>query len=158
MYNRKNAINYAHTWWNKRNPNFYNYDNIGGDCTNFISQCLHAGGIVMDKVYNGWFYTNSSNRSYSWTGVEEFFKYATTNQKNVGPKAKVVTISQVEVGDIVQMQQLGKNRFHHNMLITKIDGKKTFDNIKITCHTKDSVDRPLSNYYYQKIRFLKILN
>lgn len=158
MYNRKKAIDYAYAWWNKRNPMFYNFDKLGGDCTNFISQCLYFGEIQMNTYStNGWFYHNSYSRSPSWTGVEEFYNFATNNKSNFGPKVKVVTISEIEIGDIVQMKQTG-NRYHHNLLITKITKKNSLINIFVTCHTNDAKDKKLSDYYFNEIRFLKILN
>ena len=47
-YDRKQAIKYAKAWAYFRNPNYYNFDNIGGDCTNYISQCIYAGCRVMN--------------------------------------------------------------------------------------------------------------
>jgi len=39
------AVNYAKLWSsnssNLRNPSYPNWDNNGGDCCNFISQCLN---------------------------------------------------------------------------------------------------------------------
>ena len=54
-YDRRAAVAYAHQWAYGRNPDFYDYEEIGGDCTNFASQCLYAGTGVMnfDPVY-GW--------------------------------------------------------------------------------------------------------
>lgn len=157
MYIRQKAIEYAYLWWNKRNPNFLNFDNLGGDCTNFISQCLYYGEIAQDSNYNGWYYNSSYARSPSWTGVVEFYNYAINNNKNYGIKAKEITISELEVGDVVQMLQKG-DRFHHNLLVTKIVGEKNINNIFVTCHTNDAKDKKLSDYYYKQIRFLKILN
>jgi len=42
-YNPLKAIQYANQWWNKRNPKFQSYG--VGDCANFVSQCLIAGGL-----------------------------------------------------------------------------------------------------------------
>ena len=47
-YDRQAAVDYAHRWAYHRNPNFYNFDELGGDCTNFASQCLYAGTGVMN--------------------------------------------------------------------------------------------------------------
>ena len=157
MYDRQKAIDYAYKWWNSRNPNFYNFDNLGGDCTNFVSQCLYAGGIEMNKNILGWYYINLNSRSPSWTGVEQFFEFATTNTSILGVKAKVITISDIEIGDVIQLMQYGE-RFHHSLFVTKIIGEKKLNNIYITCHTRDSKDKNLSDYNFQKIRFLKILN
>ena len=38
-YNRTAAVDYARKWALKRNPAYYNFDSVGGDCTNFASQC-----------------------------------------------------------------------------------------------------------------------
>ena len=45
--NIKAEIEYARRWAFSANPAYYNFENIGGDCTNFVSQCLYAGGAVM---------------------------------------------------------------------------------------------------------------
>ena len=47
-YDRQAAVTYAHRWAYHRNPDFYNFDELGGDCTNFASQCLYAGSGVMN--------------------------------------------------------------------------------------------------------------
>ena len=39
-YDRAAAVLYAHQWAYGRNPAFYDYENLGGDCTNFASQYL----------------------------------------------------------------------------------------------------------------------
>ena len=155
MYNRQKAIKYAHKWWNKRNPLFYDFENLGGDCTNFISQCLYYGGF--DMYYYDWYYRNLNNRSFSWTGVNEFFNFLINNKNELYPIGRVVDISQVETGDIVQLVLYGKV-YHHTMLITKILGEKTLSNIYITCHTLDQIDRRLSDYPIKKIRFINIVN
>ena len=43
-YNHLKAVQYANQWWNKRNPKFQSYG--FGDCANFVSQCLIAGGQI----------------------------------------------------------------------------------------------------------------
>ena len=35
-YDRQKAIQYAEKWAFSRNPKYYNFDAVGGDCTNFI--------------------------------------------------------------------------------------------------------------------------
>ena len=39
-YDRKAAVEYADYWAYRRNPKYYAFDDIGGDCTNFVSQCI----------------------------------------------------------------------------------------------------------------------
>lgn len=63
-YDRRAAVAYAHQWAYGRNPDFYDYEEIGGDCTNFASQCLYAGTGVMNfnPVY-GWFYRDPNDKA-----------------------------------------------------------------------------------------------
>ena len=62
-YNREKAVEYADTWAMGRNPAYYDYSNLGGDCTNFISQCLYAGGGIMNYTRDlGWYYNNVTTR------------------------------------------------------------------------------------------------
>lgn len=55
-YNRDAVIEYARKWALSRNPSYYDFEKIGGDCINFISQCLFAGGNAMNyTVDTGWY-------------------------------------------------------------------------------------------------------
>ena len=47
-YDRNAAVAYAKEWALGRNPAYYNFDGIGGDCTNFASQSIFAGAKVMN--------------------------------------------------------------------------------------------------------------
>ncbi len=158
MYQKEKAVEYATKWWNKRNPDFYNFDKLGGDCTNFVSQCLFYGGIEMNNNYLGWYYNNLNSRSPSWAGVNEFYTFSTTNHTNLGVKAKQVDMQKINVGDVVQIMQIGENTFHHTLLITKIDDIKDFEHIFLTGHTYDVLNIPISHYTIKEIRFLKIYN
>lgn len=158
MYDRHKAVEYAFLWWDKRNPLFFDFDELGGDCTNFVSQCLFFGGIEMDFTQYGWYYRSLEKRAPSWTGVEEFFNFATNNTGAVGVKAKITTMQNVDIGDIVQLKLRGEDRFHHSLIITKIVGEKNFDNIFLTSHSYDAINKPISHYFVEDIRFLKILN
>lgn len=74
-YERKLAIEYAKKWSYLRNPKYYNFDLLGGDCTNFVSQCLYAGTNSMNYTKNfGWYYINANNKSPSLTGVEYLYE------------------------------------------------------------------------------------
>ena len=39
-YDRQAAVRYASRWAYGRNPAYADFDALGGDCTNFASQCL----------------------------------------------------------------------------------------------------------------------
>jgi hypothetical protein len=46
-YNGAAAAAYADTYWQRYNSAYPSFANSGGDCTNFVSQALFAGGITM---------------------------------------------------------------------------------------------------------------
>ena len=58
-YNRNAAYEYARKWAFKRNPAYYDFSEIGGDCTNFASQCIYAGAGVMNYTPTFGFFNNS---------------------------------------------------------------------------------------------------
>ena len=71
QYNRNNTIEYAKKWAMNRNPAYYDFDGVGGDCTNFASQCLFAGCDVMNYTKDtGWYYINSDDRAAAWSGAQ----------------------------------------------------------------------------------------
>ena len=63
-YDRAAAVRYAHIWAYGRNPRYYDYESIGGDCTNFASQCIYAGaGVMNDTPTFGWYYINANDKA-----------------------------------------------------------------------------------------------
>ena len=74
-YDKAKAIEYAKKWAYSRNPKFYDYENLGGDCTNFISQCIYAGTNTMNySNINGWYYNNANAKSPSWTLILNLYQ------------------------------------------------------------------------------------
>ncbi len=71
-YNPDAAVSYSDTYVYNYNPNYSNYNSIGGDCANFVSQCLHAGGLEMT---DGWYWYSYSNRSSSWSSCSSQISY-----------------------------------------------------------------------------------
>ena len=150
FYNRKLAVEYARKWALSRNPTYYNYDKIGGDCTNFISQCLYAGKKEMNYRGYGWYYENSNNKSASWTGVEYLYKFL-INNKYEGPRGVLIERNKLELGDLIQLSFNGI-AFGHTLIVTGINN----GDIKVCTHTIDAKDRSLDSYFYKKARFIKI--
>lgn len=149
-YDRVATVAYARRWALGRNPAYYDFEKIGGDCTNFASQCIYAGAKVMNFTpVMGWYYRSSSDRTASWSGVQYLYQFLVNNH-SVGPYARVVTQSEVEPGDIVQMGT-SDGHFYHSPVITSIA-----PTILVATHTYDALDRPLSSYTYDIVRFLHI--
>lgn len=149
-YDRAAAVSYARRWALDRNLAYYNFEKIGGDCTNFTSQCLFAGARTMNYTpITGWFYRSSYDRSASWTGVQYLYNFL-INNKSVGPFAHEVSADQAEPGDIVQLAT-ASGHFYHSPFITAVTPQ-----ILVAAHTFDALDRPLDTYIYEKARFLHI--
>ena len=156
VYNREAAVDYARKWALSRNPNYYNFDKLGGDCTNFASQCIHAGGGVMNPTPTfGWYYYSANSRSPSWTGVEFLYSFL-VRKSGPGPAGIEVSMDEVQPGDISQFAS-DKGRYSHSQVIVSVGKQPSLDNILVCTHTYDSLDRALSTYEYTKMRFIHIL-
>ena len=149
--NIEDMIAYARKWAYLRNPEYYNFEEIGGDCTNFVSQCLYAGGAVMNYTPDtGWYYVSVNDRAPAWTSAEFFYRFMTSN-KGTGPFGITVPAETARVGDIIQLGDTEK--FYHSMLVVE----KMDDDIFIAAHSNDAYDRPLSSYDYKEVRCIRIL-
>lgn len=149
QYNREEALRYAEKWALDRNPKYYNFDGIGGDCTNFISQCIFAGAKVMNFTGNtGWYYNSLNDRAPAWSGVEYLYKFLVEN-KGAGPHGKVVSKEEAIAGDIIQLENGG--RFYHSLFIMSVNPV-----ILVSAHTFDALNRPLFSYNYNSARFIHI--
>ena len=156
-YDRQAAVDYAHRWAYYRNPNFYNFDELGGDCTNFASQCLYAGAGVMDYTPTfGWYYNSQYSRAPAWTGVPFFYNFLTRKKESPGPVGVEVSMGEVQPGDFVQLRFVS-GPFAHNPVIVMADSPTSLDDILVAAHSENSDYRPLSTYPIAQVRFLHIL-
>lgn len=156
-YNREKAVAYAHQWAYGRNSRYFDFTGIGGDCTNFASQCVFAGAGVMNyKKTFGWYYVNANDRTPSWTGVQYFYNFI-VNNKGPGPYAEVVPLSDIMPGDLVQLQYPGRTHWSHTPFVVEVGKHPAPDNILIAAHTFDTDYRPLASYTYANLRPLHII-
>ena len=156
-YDRTAAVLYAHTWAYGRNPAFYDYENIGGDCTNFASQCIFAGSGVMNFTPDlGWYYIDPNQKSPSWTGVPYLYNFLTRKGPSVGPVGQPCQLQDLRPGDLIQLSFNGVE-FQHTPVVVEVQTPITPENVRIAAHSYDADYRPLSTYEYQKIRFVHII-
>ena len=151
-YLRERAVTYARKYAFGQNPIFGNFRGIGGNCTNFVSQCIYAGSCVMNYTPTfGWYYVSLEDRSPSWTGVE-FFRNFMVENTDVGPFGREVGQDEIEIGDVIQ---LGNNEegFYHTLIVVGFEG----DDPLVAAQTNDAYARPLSTYTYDYARYIKIL-
>lgn len=156
-YNRRAAVAYAHRWAYGRNPLFYDYEEIGGDCTNFASQCLYAGtGIMNFTPTFGWYYINANEKAPAWTGVEYFRNFLLREETSPGPVGREVTLRELLPGDFVQFTFQGEV-FAHTPIVVAMGRPATPENTLVAAHSYDADFRPLSTYPYEQLRCLHIL-
>ena len=169
-YNTEEAVKYAHEWVGERNYTgaYLAYDDFGGNCQNFASQCLYAGGLDMDvkgysasqwKFYSKTLneYQSASGRSYSWTGVVPFFDYC---EANTGKGLVTHTdwgTAYTEVGDIIQVGAM--HQWRHSLFVTDViyDDNGYAQQIIVASNTADRINYPLSAYIYTAPRLIHIV-
>jgi hypothetical protein len=157
-YDRASAVRYAHRWAYARNPAYYDYEKLGGDCTNFASQCLYAGaGVMNHNSKKGWYYYNANSKSPSWTGVEFLRDFLVHNAKTPGPYAKEVKMEEIMPGDIIQLSFDGSH-YQHSPVVVATGQPPRPDNILIAAHSVNCDNRAINTYTYKKIRFLHIVS
>lgn len=152
LYDRDAAAAYAKKWAFGRNPAYYDFQNLGGDCTNFASQCIFAGAGVMNftPVF-GWFYRSANDRTASWTGVEYLYNFLTGNDGE-GPFAEEAPLDKLEVGDIVQLgRETGD--FYHSPVVVRVSGGRIY----VAAHTYDAYGKLLTSYRFERARGIHIL-
>ena len=143
------ALAYAGEWALFRNPKYMDFSNMGGDCTNFASQCLYAGAGAMNYQKSlGWYYLSPGKRSPSWSGVHFFHEFL-VNNKGLGPYAEEVS-DMPALGDFIQLKSDG--HFHHTVLVSSVDDSGPY----VTTHSYDAKDRPLSSYVFDDMRILRV--
>ena len=120
VYNREAAVRYANTWWNSRNPAFPSFD---VDCTNYISQCLLAGGAPMHGYPNrerGW-WLRGGTWSFSWSTPHSLRWYFAGSKKGLTAK-QVSSAEELGLGDVIFYDFQGDGRYDHSTIVTAKDG------------------------------------
>lgn len=135
LYNRQAAVQYANTWWNSYNPAYPKFD---VDCTNYISQCLRAGGAPMrgyPKKNKGW-WIQGGTWSFSWTTSHSLRWYLDTSTAGLQAD-KVANASDLELGDVISYDFEGNGRFDHTTIVTGFNGQEPL----VNAHTISSRQR-----------------
>lgn len=110
---------YATTYWSRYNPDYPDFNGIGdgGDCTNFVSQALKAGGWQHVPGYttdfHKWF-GNSEIQSDSFVGVNEFSWFALSSKR----ASSLANVYQMDIGDVLQLDFDRDGSKDHSMIVT----------------------------------------
>ena len=123
-YNRIAARDYAYKYWSSYNPAYTSYKGNGGDCANFVSQCIHAGGIPTDATWKA--------DSVSWIRASAVPSYMV----NKGYATKT-SYTNATAGSFAYTS----SGAGHIVLVSINDGAK----IAYTAHTTDRKDAAFSS-------------
>lgn len=135
-FDRRKTVQYAENWWDTYNPAFRNFD---VDCTNYVSQCLLAGGGSMHgspQREDGWWYGDNS-WSFSWAVAHSMRWYlsgATTGIAGV----TVESAEELHVGDVICYDFEGDGRWDHTTIVVAKDDD---DMPLVNAHTDNSRHR-----------------
>lgn len=135
-YDRMKAVKYADLWWNKRNPVYPVFE---VDCTNYISQCLYAGGMEMsgypDKLKGWWF--RKPSWSLSWSVAHSMYWYL--KQRTGNGVTELATADELQLGDVICYDFEGDDTFNHTTIVT---AKDSYGSPLVNAHTDNSYHRP----------------
>ena len=168
-FDRVKAREYMKKYWNNYNEEYYDFSQIGGDCTNYASQIMRYAGVpftsrVEFPTYKDWYYYNPEwgyGRSSTWTSATEFRKYFGDINSVGNKKAKEMqtytvyeAIANFEV--IWQKINIGDVISHGHGLETSYHSQIVYDfslferDILVSQHSSNFLERSL--YSYLKFR------
>jgi len=135
------------TCYNTAYRNFENSGTRGGDCTNFISQSLRAGGWpdvggYTDRTTTSAWWYDSFTQTYTWVGAHYFYQFAATHSDRMGLAGNVWSMIP---GDVLQVDFEGDGEIDHTTIVSWRYENPV--NLYLSYHTNGTLDRPLSDFF-----------
>ncbi len=131
-YNRQASYGYAYRWWDGANtPKYNDYSGSGGDCANFVSQCLIAGGISFHEGTDGQGYGvyPDLDRPSSSHGTMPYCDYMDQNLRYYQDTTVTHVVEgsayvpdEVTVGDVVIFGEENGDKYKHAMVVVSDSG------------------------------------
>jgi hypothetical protein len=152
---------YAFAHWAPETYNLATYgefNSVGGDCMNFVSQTLAARGIPQTA---DWYFTSLSDYSGSWIYTPSFDEYLTAHPETGFTRLSIEQRDQAEVGDLVLFSWSGVGSPDHIQVISDIRVVDGVTKILMVGHNLDSnwrdldetitVDHPGAKAWFWKV-------
>lgn len=140
------GVAYATKYATRPNNRFYKYFN-GGDCANFASQILEAGGVSQINKYpdkaKGWWHVHDTSNAFethmhsrSWTAAKTFAKYMGVTYKT---RNNAMFSENIKKGDFIGADWESDGDCDHIGFITARASKKEngFYDYKVAQHTSN---------------------
>lgn len=141
------AAAYAQDWTRQghdKNPNFYDYEYEGGDCTNFVSQCLNYGGVSQ----TGYWWGNKNGASEYWRCVIPLYNWLMNG--GVGFESNKNICSR---GDVLQFYNSNLGTWSHSAIVTT----KDYTGVYYSAHSANAHDVNLNNVYPGKYSNCRVI-
>lgn len=153
-YDYASAVSYAQKYYSSYNSNYPDWSYYG-DCANFISQCLYAGGKTMKGTpgtqtaaenWANWFSKGTSldtkNVSSTWRGADAFRGFW---QENATSYKKFTAVDSTSYsygyrGDAVSLLN-SNGRAYHTLIIVEY----SYPDFTIGAHTGNTITAKLSS-------------
>lgn len=140
------------------------------DCTNFVSQALHYGGLnfkysksvleksgIIDDRFSWYFFENNTESGYcvstSFIRTEELHPYLLSKGfSSTTAYLKRYITPELEPGYILQGKHFWKTRFSHSVIVTFTENEPTY-----CAHSKERMDEPIDTFYkgFYKYRVIR---
>lgn len=155
-YDRQAALTYMLTYADHRNGEWHAYDDEGGNCMNFGSQVLLAGGIPMDySGYDCWFSEGVSSVTGSFVNVGWFMDYARCNTGYGLVADADANYYNGEVGDLLLVGLYGLQHTTEICGLVQDEKGQTIDYL-LCSNTTNYRNFPAGAYYYTRHWLVKI--
>ncbi|MCH5339387.1 MAG: amidase domain-containing protein [Acetatifactor sp.] len=161
-YNASDAVAYAQKYFYPYNSEYPDWRPYGGDCANFVSQCLYAGGKSMKGTpgssssaqdWSNWFSSgnscNTSNVSSTWRGANAFKSYWQVNSSSYATFSYVGEESYDYGFTVDAVSLLNENgSAYHTLIIVGYDPVN--HDFIMGAHSDSTITKKLSEYptYY----------
>lgn len=120
-YSASAAVQWAKDHWNDIDSIIFGkgYYYSGGDCANFVAQCLYMGGLDMNAQWNYSGYSNHYSGTNHWTRASGLYEYVTGT---LGAKSiRDPSASQIKPGDLLFFRQKPNLRISHSAIVISVD-------------------------------------
>ncbi|BDZ48021.1 hypothetical protein GCM10025867_02620 [Frondihabitans sucicola] len=129
-------MQYAFAHWNATtyNASYINFNAVGGDCQNFVSQSLLARGL---KQTDSWYYNSSGSHSESW-GYAPAFDTLLKSTPSLGfTPLDSTQRSQLSVGDLAYFDWNDNGVPDHVMIVSRVASVDGQTKVSLVGHNLD---------------------
>ncbi len=148
-FDRSEMLRYAEEFSLVRNGEWPDYTLYGGNCQNFVSQILVAGGASMnDAGEYPWYYHSKGERGRAWSSVNSMRSLLDSQAEQVLSAIELESRYDLENGDLVYVDWDRDGETDHVLLVTHSGDKP-----RVAGNTEDAYNKRLTDYPGEKFYY-----